>query len=94
MKSASRQASPATRCGAYAMLRCDGDATAMRRRCDGDANAQTATQPRTGGAQKPAQKPVQNKPAQKPVQNMQIFLAKILQDSDTYSSRYMQVSGS
>ena len=85
MKSASRQASPATRCGAYAMLRCDGDATAMRRRCDGDANAQTATQPRTGGAQKPAQKPVQN---------MQIFLAKILQDSDTYSSRYMQVSGS
>ena len=85
----------ATRCGADVMrLRCDGDATAMRRRCDGDANAQTATQPRTGGAQKPAQKPVQNKPAQKPVQNMQIFLAKILQDSDTYSSRYVQVSGS
>jgi len=42
MKSASRQASPATRCGAYAMLRCDGDATAMRRRCectDGDTTA-------------------------------------------------------
>ena len=54
MKLESRQATPATRCGAYAMRRSDGDATAMRRRCDGDATAQTAIQPRTGGAQKPA----------------------------------------
>jgi hypothetical protein len=46
---------PAMRCGCNAMRRCDGDATAMRRRCDhanGDATAQKP-------ARKPAQKPAQ-----------------------------------
>ena len=69
MKSASRLRfvqrcdAAAMRCGCDAMRRCDGDATAMRRRCDradGDATAQ-----------KPARKP-----AQKPAQYMQVFLQK------------------
>ena len=58
-----RRDAAAMRCGCNAMRRCDGDATAMRRRCDradGDATAQ-----------KPARKP-----AQKPAQYMQVFLQK------------------
>ena len=58
-----RRDAAAMRCGCNAMRRCDGDATAMRRRCDradGDATAQ-----------KPARKP-----AQKLAQYMQVFLQK------------------
>ena len=58
-----RRDTAAMRCGCNAMRRCDGDATAMRRRCDradGDATAQ-----------KPARKP-----AQKLAQYMQVFLQK------------------
>ena len=58
-----RRDAAAMRCGCNAMRRCDGDATAMRRRCDradGDATAQ-----------KPARKPAQNL-----AQYMQVFLQK------------------
>ncbi len=67
------------RCGADAMRRrCDGDATAMRRRCN------IAT------AQSPAQKPVQN-PAQY-MQVVLPKSCRIVSDSDTYSSRPGYVS--
>jgi len=58
-----RRDAAAMRCGCNAMRRCDGDATAMRRRCDrADGNST---------AQKPARKP-----AQKLAQYMQVFLQK------------------
>jgi len=58
-----RRDAAAMRCGCNAMRRCDGDATAMRRRCDRADGGATA--------QKPARKP-----AQKPAQYMQVFLQK------------------
>jgi hypothetical protein len=57
----------ATRCGADAMRRCDGDVTAMRQRR------------RDAIAQEPAQKPPAA--AQKPAQNSSIILTRYRQDT-------------